>query len=245
MTQRHNPEFEEVIIQGLNNRERRSILKIVNLATEGAIYSDILAELSLNSGSLNYHLRQLEGLIAKNIRGRYILTPLGQKALNALYSINEGNGKEKDYEEFIIKARASQKRTPYLILAGIFTAFSSCTACVIGTFGILTLLFTLGIQSLFGKWIAWLFITGFAMTCSVLGLKAALFVFRRIRFGFSVTTVSLLLIPAVASTIVFAGGNSLSSFGGLFTLAIELPMIVSLAFSLIFILISKNEFHGV
>ena len=86
--QDYDPDIEEAIFQGLNNKERRTIVIIIKLAKDGAIYSDILGETGLNSGSLNYHLRQLEGLISKNTQGRYILTPLGEKALRGLYSMS-------------------------------------------------------------------------------------------------------------------------------------------------------------
>ena len=42
-------DVEELIIQGLGHRERRNILKIISVAPQGAVYSDILGELGLNT----------------------------------------------------------------------------------------------------------------------------------------------------------------------------------------------------
>ncbi len=121
-------EIEEIIIQGLGHRERRNILKIISLAEEGAVYSEILGELGLNTGRMNYHLRQLEGLVERNGDRRYHLTPLGKKALSVLHSMTDdlGNG----YEEYLNSARSIQSggiatwvnRWFYLFLFFTFTA---------------------------------------------------------------------------------------------------------------------------
>lgn len=120
--------IEEIIIQGLGHRERRNILKIISLADGGAVYSEILGELGLNTGRMNYHLRQLEGLVERNGDRRYHLTPLGKKALSVLHSMTEdlGNG----YEEYLNSARTTRSggvatwvnRWFYMFLIGTFSA---------------------------------------------------------------------------------------------------------------------------
>jgi len=99
-------EIEEIIIQGLGHQERRNILKIISLAEDGASYSAILGELGLNTGRMNYHLRQLEGLIMRNGDRRYHLTPLGKKALSVLHSMTQNL--ENGYEEYLNSAKATQ-----------------------------------------------------------------------------------------------------------------------------------------
>jgi predicted transcriptional regulator len=121
-------DVEELIIQGLGHRERRNILKIISLAPQGAAYSEILGELGLNTGRMNYHLRQLGGLVERNGDRRYHLTPLGKKALSVLHSMTEdlGNG----YEEYLNSARTPRsggiatwvKRWFYMILILTFSA---------------------------------------------------------------------------------------------------------------------------
>jgi len=61
--EKRREDVEEPIIQGLGHRERRNILKTISLAPEGAIYSEILGELGLNTGRMNYHLKQLECIV--------------------------------------------------------------------------------------------------------------------------------------------------------------------------------------
>jgi predicted transcriptional regulator len=92
-------EIEDIIIQGLGHQERRNILKIISLADGGASYSEILGELGLNTGRMNYHLRQLEGLVVRNGDRRYHLTPIGKKALSVLHSMTENL--ENGYEEYL------------------------------------------------------------------------------------------------------------------------------------------------
>lgn len=242
MVENHNADVEDVIIQGLSNQERRNILKIIKLAKEGAIYSDIMGELKLNSGSLNYHLRQLEGLITKNKQGRYILTPLGEKALLGLYSMTENL--ENGYEEYLNKAKVRQKRTPYPVLAGTLTIFASCVSCVLGIIGtgMSVSLFNGSIYS-DNRGVAWLFIPAFAIPCFVLGLKAGISTLRRNRFAFSLTVISLLLVPAVASTVTFkVTGGGWNSMGALLALTLGLPMAIFSILSVFFILMSKTEF---
>jgi predicted transcriptional regulator len=121
-------ETEEIIIQGLSHQERRNILKIISLAENGASYSEILGELGLNTGRMNYHLRQLEGLIMRNGDRRYHLTPLGKKALSVLHSMTQNL--ENGYEEYLNTAKVTHSsgiatlvnRWYYLIVTFTITA---------------------------------------------------------------------------------------------------------------------------
>jgi predicted transcriptional regulator len=96
-------DVEELIIQGLGHRERRNILKIISVAPQGAVYSDILGELGLNTGRMNYHLKKLEGLVERNGDRRYHLTPLGKRALTVLGSMTDEL--ENGYEEYLQNVR--------------------------------------------------------------------------------------------------------------------------------------------
>lgn len=126
--------MEELIIQGLGHKERRNILKIISLAPQGAIYSDILGELGLNTGRMNYHLRQLEGLIERNGNRRYHLTPLGKRALTALSSMTDEL--ENGYERYLSKTR-SPSGEGFIIWAGRWFGL-----LLAGTFSFLLGLFT-------------------------------------------------------------------------------------------------------
>jgi predicted transcriptional regulator len=64
-------DIEEVVLQALGNRERRNILDVVASSENGVLYSDILHELGVNTGKLNYHLKLLEGIIEKDDSRRY------------------------------------------------------------------------------------------------------------------------------------------------------------------------------
>jgi hypothetical protein len=55
---------------------------------------------------MNYHLRQLEGLVVRNGERRYRLTLLGKKALSVLHSMTENL--ENGYEEYLNSTRTTR-----------------------------------------------------------------------------------------------------------------------------------------
>lgn len=80
---------EEAVLQALGHRERRNILEVVASSGDGVLYSDILHELGMNTGKLNYHLKLLEGVIEKDDSRRYRLTDLGARAVGLLRGLTE------------------------------------------------------------------------------------------------------------------------------------------------------------
>ena len=78
---------QDAIIRAINHPERRQILQI--LAKSETRYSAILGETGLTTSKLNYQLNELQGLIEKNSEGDYVLTELGQRAVNILQNIDE------------------------------------------------------------------------------------------------------------------------------------------------------------
>jgi predicted transcriptional regulator len=79
-----NREIENVIFHALSHPMRRTILVILGGNSKGLLYTELITELNLPTGKMNYHIEQLEGLILKNEENRYVLTSLGVKALNQL-----------------------------------------------------------------------------------------------------------------------------------------------------------------
>ena len=235
-------DVEEVIIQGLGNQERRKILKIIKLAEKGAIYSDILAELELNSGLLNYHLRQLEGLITKSIQGRYFLTPLGEKALRGLYSMTENL--ENGYQEYLTKAKTRQRRTIFPKLSSILTIIASCISCsyaVIMSLAVISWFAsgnpTKSIPIIIGVLTAVCGYVGFAV-----GLTAGRYLFKRIHFRFSLSTICFLLISSLLFMVTSAVTIPIITLAGFLLTCVEIPLLISCILSIIFSSISKGEF---
>jgi DNA-binding transcriptional ArsR family regulator len=97
-------EFEKALFQALAAAERREILRVA-AGDQGATYTQILGELGMTTGNLNYHLKQLEGFLERDEERRYRPTPLGAAALNALKSASEA---PPDAEGYVEAARASQ-----------------------------------------------------------------------------------------------------------------------------------------
>ena len=106
MTATRRDDIEEIILQALNHPERRNIIEILGTSPEGVSYSDILGEIGLNTGKMNYHIKLLEGVIERDKNRLYSLTPIGKKAFIVLNSISEDL--ENGYEVYMSKARHSK-----------------------------------------------------------------------------------------------------------------------------------------
>jgi DNA-binding transcriptional ArsR family regulator len=100
-------QIENIVFQALSHPIRRTILKIIASRPAGVPYTELIMELTLSTGKLNYHLEQLGGLIGKNNVHHYVLTPFGKKALNQLNLITQDLSPED--EKYIRIAEAAQK----------------------------------------------------------------------------------------------------------------------------------------
>ena len=137
MAKARQEEVEDVVIQAIGHSERRNILKIINASPNGVTYSEILGEINLNTGHLNYHLRGLEGLIERNESRQYRLTPLGYKALHILSVIGEQIN--NDDMPYINVAEATQESLLHPILIGWLNVIS-----VVALFGVSSGLYLVG-----------------------------------------------------------------------------------------------------
>jgi AcrR family transcriptional regulator len=109
--------LEDVVIQALGHRERRNILKIVRASERGASYTEIAAELGINTGRMNYHLRQLQGLMERDGERRYHLTPLGEQSMSLLNNLTEDPSGR--LEAYLGRARLSQSSSIHPTVTGL------------------------------------------------------------------------------------------------------------------------------
>ncbi|AEA12330.1 transcriptional regulator, ArsR family [Thermoproteus uzoniensis 768-20] len=85
------------IFEALANPIRRRILEL--LADRPRLYSELMDALSVDSPTLAFHLKRLDGLVEKDERGFYRLTQMGAKALEVVRSLQaEGGGQAKGPE---------------------------------------------------------------------------------------------------------------------------------------------------
>ena len=119
MTARLAREAEEIIVQGIGHEERRNILKIIGSSPEGVKYSDVLNELQLNTGKLNYHLKLLEGLIERDNDRNYRLTKLGMKSVMILKSITE------DLDEEDLKLVSTARTSQDTLVTGVVNLWAN------------------------------------------------------------------------------------------------------------------------
>jgi len=88
---------EEIMLNALHHKTRRAILRLLK-GKPGVTYTKILDRTEIPTGKLNYHLKQLTGLLEKTVSDEYVLTPLGEKAVAMLESIH-ANGLDHYFEK--------------------------------------------------------------------------------------------------------------------------------------------------
>jgi hypothetical protein len=106
-------EKEEIMLNALNHHIRRDILRLIK--RKGSVtYTHILNRTELPTGKLNYHLKQLSGLIEKTVTDEYQLTLLGEKAVSILESI-QADG----LDEYFKKMQEVQTRSISPLMRGL------------------------------------------------------------------------------------------------------------------------------
>lgn len=134
--QRSGGEIENVLFQALAHPMRRAVLKIVGSSQNGITYTELITELGLPTGKLNYHLEQLEGLIEKNDERHYILTSFGKKAVNQLNLIkNEAEPSDERYAKTAVQAQKTSLQPALKSFLLIGAAFSALFVAIWGYFG--------------------------------------------------------------------------------------------------------------
>lgn len=123
---------EEIMLNALNHSIRRDILRLIERKGSTS-YTQMLNRTELPTGKLNYHLKQLSGLIEKTVADEYTLTPLGKKAISILESIRV-NG----LDEYFNKVQEVQTRSFSPLMKGL----------ILG--GIVVTLFMLGVWVFMG-----------------------------------------------------------------------------------------------
>jgi len=83
-----NVEIENVTFQALAHPIRRTIIRVIHSRNQVS-YTELITELGLSTGKLNYHIEQLKGLIEKNNNNYYVLTPFGKKAVEHLKLVDQ------------------------------------------------------------------------------------------------------------------------------------------------------------
>jgi hypothetical protein len=89
------------ILEVLAHPIRRSIISLIGSAeSEGVSYTELLTEMQVSTGRLNYHLRQMEGYLEKNDSLQYVLTPLGRKAHETLSIVRKAAESDLDVAKY-------------------------------------------------------------------------------------------------------------------------------------------------
>ncbi|NHJ46746.1 MAG: PH domain-containing protein [Asgard group archaeon] len=77
----------EYVLRAISHNIRRNMLSLIS-ENSSQSYTELLSKLSLSTGKLNFHLKQLTGIIEKQEDGLYILTKVGEQAIKILGQIN-------------------------------------------------------------------------------------------------------------------------------------------------------------
>ncbi|NHJ05553.1 MAG: winged helix-turn-helix transcriptional regulator [Candidatus Heimdallarchaeota archaeon] len=89
------------VLKAIAHELRQKILRLIANNTYQS-YTDLMQKLSLSTGKLNFHLKQLTGLIEKREDGSYILSTVGKNAFDILEQINS-IGEDKKKMEYLKK----------------------------------------------------------------------------------------------------------------------------------------------
>lgn len=81
-----------IIFNALKHPIRRKILRMLNQSP--SIYTEILTNLNIENGLLNYHLDNMKELLTKDEGGRYKLSEFGRAAINLIEKVEEPIKKE-------------------------------------------------------------------------------------------------------------------------------------------------------
>jgi hypothetical protein len=134
-------QIENITFQALSHQTRRTIIRIVR--SRSPSYTELITELGMSTGKLNYHLDQLKGLIEKNNSQHYVLTPFGKKTVEHLDLIDQKISPED--EKYVKIAFFSQKTSLQpivksflavgIVLAAVLTSIWGCLTYIMITEG--------------------------------------------------------------------------------------------------------------
>ncbi|AWS00395.1 ArsR/SmtB family transcription factor [Metallosphaera hakonensis] len=105
------------IYEAISNPVRRRILELLEVPMT---FSELSNELALDSPSLSFHLRKLNGLVVKDQEGKYHLTDEGRRALGIIRGIDSSSmlkqvvveylGEVKLDNEYLLKLKGEGKK---------------------------------------------------------------------------------------------------------------------------------------
>jgi hypothetical protein len=123
-----NEQIENVTFQALAHPIRRTIIRLVQSRSQGITYTELLTDVGLPTGKLNYHLEQLKGIIEKDNSSNYVLTSFGKKAVEHLNLIEQRTNNED--QKYVQIAALTQKSS----LQPIVKSFLIITIVMMGVF---------------------------------------------------------------------------------------------------------------
>lgn len=103
----------EWVLKAISHNLRQKIIRLI-AENDFQTYTDLMQKLSLSTGKLNFHLKQLIGLIEKQEDGSYKLSLIGKNAVDILEQLKSiGEDKEKiDYFRSIALSKSLKQFEP-------------------------------------------------------------------------------------------------------------------------------------
>ena len=90
-------EAYSLIFNTLKHPIRRKIIRL--LSDKPKTYSEILHELSMDSGHLNYHLENLGDIVTRTKAGKYALSSVGKTAVNLMTKVEEQHATTREVKQ--------------------------------------------------------------------------------------------------------------------------------------------------
>jgi DNA-binding transcriptional ArsR family regulator len=107
------------IFTALKHPIRRRILRM--LGQSPVTYTDILNQLNIDNGLLNYHLDNIKELITKDKEGKYVLSEFGKAALSLTTKVEEPVAKQGDRIFGLNTIQIKSVLAILVIFLGVFT----------------------------------------------------------------------------------------------------------------------------
>jgi uncharacterized RDD family membrane protein YckC len=127
------------ILSALSHPTRREILLSLNERSECS-FTDLMKALSIDTGKLSFHIRNLTGLIEQSPSGKYQLNKMGENAVRLVMDLQSWASELaiQDRHSSILVARTRKRAYAFLIDFGVVLAVFTAASLMANVFSLIT-----------------------------------------------------------------------------------------------------------
>jgi uncharacterized RDD family membrane protein YckC/DNA-binding transcriptional ArsR family regulator len=127
------------ILSALSHPTRREVLLTLNEKGECS-FTDLMKALSIDTGKLSFHIRNLTGLIEQSPSGKYRLNKMGENAVRLVMDLQSWASElaMQDRDTSILVARTRKRAYAFLIDFGVVLAVFTGASLIASAFSLIT-----------------------------------------------------------------------------------------------------------